>query len=83
MKDVRITVRFPPDLSRRLKASARRSGQKESGLIREAVERQLAAEDDLATAFERAKALGIIGSVKGAPSDLSTNPKHLNGFGES
>jgi len=34
MKDCRITVRFPPELRRRLKAAARRSGTRESDLVR-------------------------------------------------
>jgi hypothetical protein len=33
MKDYRITVRFPAELRRRLKASARRSGTRESDLV--------------------------------------------------
>jgi hypothetical protein len=33
------------------------------------------------SAYEYAKALGIVGSVADAPADLSTNPRHLEGFG--
>jgi predicted DNA-binding protein len=51
MKDYRITVRFPAKLRQRLKAAARRSGTPESDLVRGAVERQLAAEDDSLTAL--------------------------------
>ena len=82
-KDVRITVRFPKELRRRLKAAAHRSGTKESDLVRAAVERQLAAEEDVFTAFEHAKKARLIGVVRGASRDLSTNPKHFDGFGES
>ena len=82
-KDVRITVRFPRELRRRLKAAAHRSGTKESDLVRAAVERQLAAEEDVLTAYERAKKARLIGAVRGASRDLSTNPKHFAGFGES
>ena len=45
MKDHRITVRFSPELRRRLKASAHRAGTRESDLVRGAVELQLAAEE--------------------------------------
>ena len=83
MKDVRITVRFPADLRRRLKAAARRSGTKESDLVRTAVERQLAAGEAALSAYERAKKAGLIGLVRGASPDLSTNPRHFGGFGES
>ncbi|QDV80799.1 hypothetical protein [Botrimarina mediterranea] len=34
------------------------------------------------SAYEAALRLGIIGCVTDGPSDLSTNPKHLEGFGE-
>ena len=81
MKDHRITVRFSPELRRRLKASARRSGTRESDLVRNTVERQLAAEEGLPTAYEYAKKGGLIGAVKGTPRDLSTNPKYFDGFG--
>jgi hypothetical protein len=83
MKDARITVRFPADLRRRLKDAARRSGTRESDLVRGAVERQLAAEDHTVTAYQRAKKAGLIGAVRGARRDLSTNPKYFDGFGRS
>ena len=81
MKDYRITVRFPAALRQRLRAAALRRGTRESDLVRGAVERQLAAEDDALTAYERAKKAGLIGAVRGASRDLSTNPAHLDGFG--
>src|ERR1022692_1456220 len=52
MKDYRITVRFPAELRQRLRSAARRAGTRESDLVRVAVERQLAAEDDALTAYE-------------------------------
>jgi predicted DNA-binding protein len=81
MKDYRITVRFPAELRQRLKTAAHRSGTRQSDLVRAAVERQLAAEDDALTAYEHAKKAGLIGEVKGANQDLSTNPRHFGGFG--
>jgi len=33
------------------------------------------------SAYDIAKRLGIIGSAKGLPADLSTNPEHMEGFG--
>ena len=83
MKADRITVRFPAELRRRLKDAARRSGTRESDLVRGAVEVRLAAEDDALTAYERAKKAGLIGMVRGASRDLSTNPRHFDGFGGS
>jgi len=81
MKDYRIPVRSPAELRRRLKAAARRGGTLESDLVRTAVERQLAAEGDALTAYEHAKKADLIGAVKGATRDLSTNPRHFDGFG--
>jgi predicted DNA-binding protein len=83
MKDHRITVRFPAEMRRRLKAAARRRGTRESDLVRGAVERQLAAEEESLTAYEHAKKAGLIGAVQGAARDLSTNPKRFDGFGAS
>jgi predicted DNA-binding protein len=83
MKSVRITVRFPNELRQRLKATAHRTGTKESDLVRAAVERQLATEEDLSTAYQRAKKAHLIGAVQGAPRDLSTNLAHFDGFGKS
>ena len=82
MKADRITVRFPSKLRQRLKASARRSGARESDVVRGAVERQLAAEEEAPSAYARAEAAGLIGVVRGASRDLSTNPRHFDGFGE-
>ncbi|MEX2316938.1 MAG: hypothetical protein WD669_07290 [Pirellulales bacterium] len=35
------------------------------------------------TLFQRLDKKGLIGCIKGAPPDLSTNPKYMEGFGES
>ncbi len=83
MKDNRVTVRLSADLRQRLRHAARRRGARESDLIREAVERQLAAEPKEVTAYDDLKKAGLIGIVKGAPPDLATNPKYFDGFGRS
>jgi len=81
MKDHRITVRLPTELRQLLRDAAQRSGTRESDVIRKAIERQFA--DEGATAYEYAKKAGLIGAVRGASRDLSTNPKHFEGFGNS
>jgi predicted DNA-binding antitoxin AbrB/MazE fold protein len=35
------------------------------------------------TLFELLDNAGLIGCIKGAPPDLSTNPKYMEGFGKS
>ena len=52
-------------------------------MIRAAVERQFAAEDQEGTAYELAQRSGLIGVVSRAPKDLSTNSKDFDGFGRS
>ena len=81
MKDHRITVRFPAQLHRKLKDVARRAGKRESELVRRAVERQLTADESALTAYDLAKTAGLIGVVRGASPDLSTNPRYFEGFG--
>ena len=81
MKDQKISVRFPSQLRHRLRQSADRNGVRESDVIRQAVERQFAAEDQESTAYELAERSGLIGVVSRAPKDLSTNPQHFEGFG--
>jgi hypothetical protein len=83
MKDSRITVRFPAELRRRLRDAARRSGTRESDLVRGAVERHLDSGGGAISAYDRAKRAGLIGVVRGASPDLSTNRKHFDGFGGS
>ncbi len=83
MKDDRITVRFSLETRRRLRAAARRGGRRESDLVRDAVEAQLAREECALTAYEHAKRAGLIGAAKGKVRDLSTNPKYFDGFGGS
>jgi len=34
------------------------------------------------SAYELAEEAGIIGCLRGAPTHLSTNPRHLRGFGK-
>ena len=83
MKDYRITVRLSAELRRQLKNAAHRSGTRESDIVRGAVERQLAVENEGMTAYEYAKKAGLIGAVRDAPRDLSANPRHFDGFGNS
>jgi putative SOS response-associated peptidase YedK len=74
-----VTVKMPKPLHARLVAEARRRRTTKSAVLREAfAERQTAAPAD--SFFERARHL--IGSVSG-PADLSTNPKYMEGYGES
>ena len=47
------------------------------------MERQLAAENEGLTAYESVKKAGLIGVVRGASRDLSTNRKYVDSFGSA
>jgi plasmid stability protein len=79
----RITVRVPASLGSRLRARARAKGQSPSELVRIALEHHLGSGDGQRTAYDLAAEAGLIGCVRRTPKDLSTNPKHLEGFGKS
>jgi predicted DNA-binding protein len=76
-----LTVRFPAELRQRLRDAAERSGTRESDLVREAVELRLAVTEPVPAAYQKAKKSGIIGGIRSGIGDLSTNPKHFDGFG--
>lgn len=73
-----VTVKLPEPLATWLARRSRELGHTQSDLIRDALERlrQGSAGDSCHDAFA-----DVCGSVHG-PKDLSTNPRHLAGFGE-
>lgn len=83
MKTQRITVRLPVELRRRVKDAARRKGVGESDVVRGAIEQQFAAENQSISAYDLAKKAGLIGAVRGLSPDHSTNPKYMDGFGNT
>jgi Ribbon-helix-helix protein, copG family len=74
-----ITCKIPGKLNARLEALARRRRTSKSAILRLALEKQLAQRSAAPSAFDLIKSL--CGTLHG-PKDLSTNPKHLKGFGE-
>lgn len=82
MRTTRISVRVEGKTQRELARMAAVRGQSESELIREAIERYLENGRDGETCLDVARRLGIIGSAKNLPRDLSTNKRHMKGFGE-
>jgi hypothetical protein len=77
-----ITCKLPEKLAAQLDTQARVERRSKSALVREALEERLKARRRRApvTAYDLVKHL--CGSLKGGPSDLATNPKHMKGFGE-
>ena len=82
MASDRITIRIPENLGKRLRHRSRMQGQPESELVREALESYLGRSTDGRTAYELAETGALIGLVRRAPKDLSTHPRHMEGFGK-
>ena len=83
MMSHKITFRIPAGLRKRLGDAARRSGRTESDLVRSAIESILPPQRSFGSAYLAAKKAGIIGCAGNGPRDLSTNPRHFDGFGKS
>lgn len=75
-----ITVKLPESLAARLRATVRKRGSTRSAVVREALEAHL---DQIVMRHGRS-GLDVVrdlaGSVSGPP-DLSTNRRHLRGYG--
>jgi len=86
MASDRITIRIPETLGQRLRHRSRMRGQPESALVREALETYLGQTPEPRPAYELAEEAGLIGCIGRGPKspakDLSTNPRHFEGFGK-
>lgn len=72
-----ISLKLSAGLGQRLARAAKQRGQSKSEVVRAALEQFLQNDRPLS-------ALDLAGDLAGAgkgPGDLSTNPKHLEGFG--
>src|SRR5947209_6043479 len=78
-----LTIRIPEKLEADLKKAARRAGKSPTRLAREALEHAVQtpppSADGALTLHERLR--DLCGSVTGAPRDLGSNKKHLEGYG--
>jgi Ribbon-helix-helix protein, copG family len=77
----RINVRVDERLKSELEAEARERGLSPSDVVRQALLEHFGRRTPRENCRELAERLGILGSAKGLPSDLSTNPIHMEGFG--
>jgi metal-responsive CopG/Arc/MetJ family transcriptional regulator len=77
----RINVRVDGRLKHELEAEAREKGVSPSDIVRQALEEHMRQRTPHETCLDIARRIGILGVYKHAPSDLSTNPKHMEGFG--
>ncbi len=76
----RINVRIESQLKQRLEIEAKAKGVSPSAIVRQLLEEHYQ-ESASENCYQLAQRLGVIGSIKGLPSDLSTNPDHMEGFG--
>ena len=77
-----VTIKLPDGLAARLEGLVRRRSTTRSAVVREAVESLLSREGsdaDAGSCLDLARDLA--GSLAGGPKDLSSNKKHLRGFG--
>jgi hypothetical protein len=74
-----LTVKIPRPLAARLSARVRKRQTTQSAVVREALERYLQDGFDGPDSF-LSLASDLVGSISG-PVDLSSNRKHLRGFG--
>jgi len=52
-----------------------------SDIVRQALEEHMRSRTPSPNCRDLAERIGLIGSAKGLPADLSTNPDHMEGFG--
>jgi hypothetical protein len=76
-----FSLKLPSGLSRRLERAAKQRGQSKSEIARAALEQYLNGDVDAAPGSLLQALQPWIGCVAG-PGDLSTNPKHMEGFGK-
>jgi predicted DNA-binding protein len=75
-----ITLKLPDHLADRLDQSAAAAKTTRSAVVRAALEKSLGEEKaGTGSCFDLAG--DLMGSIKGLPADLATNPAHLEGFG--
>ena len=72
-----LSIKVPTALSARVTKLARSRNSTVSAVVREAIEHY--APDEGASFAETARE--FVGCLDGGPTDLSTNPKHLKGYG--
>jgi predicted DNA-binding protein len=73
-----VSIKLPTPLAAWLTQQARELGRSKSALIRQALEKQRI-KPGKGTCLDLME--DLCGSIRG-PRDLSTNPKHMQGFGK-
>lgn len=86
-----MNVMLDPKDEREIEALARKAGKDPGEILRELVHEVLLQRKENGgnapagveeSCYDAALRAGLIGAIKGGPSDMSTNPKYMEGFGE-
>jgi metal-responsive CopG/Arc/MetJ family transcriptional regulator len=77
-----LSVKVPEMLERKLAAFVKRRGAAKSDVVREALEQYLGKTERAHRGSVLELAGELVGCVKDAPQDLSTNSRHLADFGK-
>jgi Arc/MetJ-type ribon-helix-helix transcriptional regulator len=75
-----ITVKLPEPLAARLRVTVRKRSSTQSAVVREALEAHLGQSSATGAGSGLDLVRDLVGSVAGPP-DLSTNRRHLRGYG--
>ena len=75
-----LTLKVPPELALKLEAVAARKRIPKSKFVRDALITALSQEKEEPSLYDLMK--DGIGCIKSGQRDLSTNPKHMEGFGQ-
>jgi hypothetical protein len=80
-------IRLTPEQQERLARLAEQSGQPWQELLSRVIGtlpgRHNGPSDQGKSAYELLNEAGLIGCIEGGPTDVSSNPKYMEGFGES
>jgi hypothetical protein len=77
----RINVRVDARLKQELEAEAREKGVRPSDIVRQVLTEHVRQRAPKESCLDIARRIGFIGACKDTPTDLSTNPDHMEGFG--
>jgi predicted transcriptional regulator len=77
-----LSFKVPESLDRKLTAVVRRRRVKKSAVVREALAQYLVESAEVRRGSLLELAGDLVGCVKDAPSDLSSNPRRLADFGK-
>ena len=76
----RISIRIPQELQQGVERIVQATGKSESEIVRAALAEFCSRHEREPSCYDLAASAGILGCGSG-PADLSTNPKHMEGFG--